>query len=231
MQESDDTRNLAELFSRAAKVSRSKIDAAIKENDIISIIKNPALIPGTTDAERRRIEDLIEFTGLYEAVRTMGDLGFQITGPEGAYQYFAQSMSNLTHERIDMILLDTRHRIIKRMTLADGTLAGAAVYAQKIARTALIYNANSVILAHNHPSGDSRPSIPDEETTAALNECFKTIGVEFVDHLVIGKNGYTSIREHSPDVFAEGEENYYSDGLQSYFFETLEKIQGGKGRR
>lgn len=194
MQRDDDNRDLLEFFSRAAKIPRARLDEAAKEHSVMDIIKCPALFKATP-AETRRIHDILTFVGTYESVLSQEGLGYQITCSADAYAYLKPSMDGLTYERVELLLLDTRHRVLKRVCVSEGGLAGCGVYTQKLLRQALLYNASSVMVTHNHPSGDSRPSPDDVTTTRALDKAFHAIGVDLLDHLVIGKNQYSSLKE------------------------------------
>ena len=191
MQRDDDNRDLLELFSRAAKIPRARLDEAAKEHSVTEIIKCPALFKAT-EAETRRINDILAFMGTYESVRSQEGLGFQISCAEDAYAYLKPSMDGLSYERLDVLLLDTRHRVLKRVCIAEGGLSGCNVFAQKLLRQALLYNASAVMISHNHPSGESRPSQDDISTTRTLGKAFNTIGVDLLDHIVIGKNQFSS---------------------------------------
>ena len=195
MQKTNDERNLAEIYSRAARVPRRKIDEALEKNTILEVIQNHYLITDATPTERRRMEDLTSFCSLYESATKMAQASYQIGGPADAFNYLAPEMRGLSCERVDMLLLNTRHRVIKRETLSIGSLAGAGVTPQKVIRTAVIYNAAGVVIAHNHPSGDSKPSPDDINTTKAIAKALDLVGIDLVDHLVIGNNNYASMKE------------------------------------
>lgn len=193
MQKIEDEKNLVEIFSRAARIPRRKIDEALKKATILEVIENHFLITDATSSERRRMEELISFCSLYESTSKMEKTGYQIFSPEDTYNYLAPEMKGLSYERVDMLILNTRHRLIKRETIATGDLTSAVPGFQKIARTAVIYNAAYIILAHNHPSGNPQPSEGDIAITRNIVKAFDTVGIEFVDHLVIGRNSFKSM--------------------------------------
>ena len=194
MQKDDDNRDLLELLSRSARIPRAKLDEAMKEHSALDLIRCPALFSATA-AEIRRINDIKEFTFLFERARAHEGLNYQVGGPRDAYNYLSPGMDELKYERFDLLMLDTRHRVIKRECISEGGLNYASVNCQKLLRTALLYNAAAVMLCHNHPSGDSKPSPDDINTTKSLCKAFELCSIEVVDHIVIGRNEFSSFKE------------------------------------
>lgn len=114
-----------------------------------------------------------------------------------AEAYIGPSMRHLEQETLMVLLLDTRHRVIEAQTIATGALNVVSARMGDVFRAAVRRNCAAVILAHNHPSGDAQPSNDDLRLTKAAVDAGKVLGVEVLDHLVIGRwgDGYTSIRE------------------------------------
>jgi DNA repair protein RadC len=84
--------------------------------------------------------------------------------------------------------LDSKNRVISREVVSVGTLNMCLVHPREVFRTAISRNANSVIVAHNHPSGDPDPSDEDHKVTDQLVEAGKIVGIEVLDHVVVGKD-------------------------------------------
>jgi len=91
--------------------------------------------------------------------------------------------------------LDTKNRIIKRELHTIGSINSSAVYPREVFRSALLYNATSIICVHNHPSGDTKPSQSDDDITEELVKAGKIIGIEVLDHLIVSKQGYYSFAD------------------------------------
>lgn len=91
--------------------------------------------------------------------------------------------------------LDTKHRLISFEELSRGTIDSAAVYPREVVKAALKHNAAAVILAHNHPSGDTEPSDADRTLTTRLKDALALIDIRVLDHLIIGVGAY-SFAEH-----------------------------------
>lgn len=97
-------------------------------------------------------------------------------------------------ERVSALFLDSRFRKIREQEIYVGTVDHAAVSAREVIGYALDANALKVILFHNHPSGDPTPSMHDVEFTARLKEWMRSISVELLDHLIVGKYGFLSMK-------------------------------------
>lgn len=119
----------------------------------------------------------------------------QIGGPKDAITIFENEMTHLKKEEVHTLLLDTRHRVIRHVTISSGGLASAGIYPRELLREAIKANAAAFVLAHNHPSGDPKPSPDDIATTKALQKAADLIGIELVDHIVVGHGSCVSLKE------------------------------------
>ncbi len=98
-------------------------------------------------------------------------------------------------EQFGVVLLDSRHRLVRAQALTVGTLDCSVVHPRDVFRTALEANAASVVVFHNHPSGDPTPSPEDEALTRRLAAAGTLLGVDVLDHLVLADASYFSFRE------------------------------------
>lgn len=115
--------------------------------------------------------------------------------PETIAQYYMQDMRHLEKEHLMLILLDSKCSLIKDCTLTVGTVNTSLVNTRDIFAQALKYNAVSIILLHNHPSGDATPSRNDLAVTQRIREAGVIMGIHLIDHIIIGDNSYTSLKE------------------------------------
>ena len=99
-------------------------------------------------------------------------------------------------ERFYVICLDSRRKILHTSKISEGTVNDAAVSPRMVAEKALRYQATSVLLCHNHPKGSVKPSFDDINLTARLKRMLEPLGVEVVDHIIIGENEYFSFFEN-----------------------------------
>jgi DNA repair protein RadC len=97
-------------------------------------------------------------------------------------------------EQFRVLFLDTRNRLIEDVEMSRGTIDHAPVYTREVVDKALRLGAKSMILVHNHPSGDPTPSSADIAMTKEISAAAKPLGIALHDHLVIGRNGHTSFR-------------------------------------
>lgn len=98
-------------------------------------------------------------------------------------------------ETFAVLLLSTRNRVLGLHPAHEGTLDGAAVHPREVFKAAILRNAAAIIVGHNHPSGDPEPSEEDTRITAKLVEAGEILGIEVLDHLIIGEGRLVSLRE------------------------------------
>ena len=109
--------------------------------------------------------------------------------------YLHDRISNLDHEEVWAVFLSGRHSVISEMMLSKGTLSQTSIDCRTVLRNSLLVNASSVILLHNHPSGDPRPSQQDIHFTDRLNKACSLMDIKLLDHIVVGENGYFSFAD------------------------------------
>ncbi|MCA9933365.1 MAG: DNA repair protein RadC [Anaerolineales bacterium] len=119
----------------------------------------------------------------------------QITSPATAANYLMPDMAFLEQEHLRLILMDTRNRVLSSPTIFVGSLNSAVVRLADLFRAAIKENAASLIAAHNHPSGDPSPSPEDIHVTRELVRAGHLLGIEVLDHVIIGRQRYVSLKE------------------------------------
>lgn len=119
----------------------------------------------------------------------------QITSPREAAQFLMPEFSARPVEQFGLLMLDTRHRVIRTAVLTVGSLDGTAVQPREVFRQALMASAAAVVLFHNHPSGDPQPSGEDVELTRRMVAAGLLMGVQVIDHVVLGDGRYCSLQE------------------------------------
>ncbi len=122
-------------------------------------------------------------------------LSYTIRSPRDGANYVMESMRHLNQEHLLVLFLNTKNQIIHKQTIFVGSLNASIVHPREIFREAVKRSAASIICAHNHPSGDPTPSQEDIYVTKRLVEAGRIMGIELLDHLIIGNLKYTSLKE------------------------------------
>lgn len=108
--------------------------------------------------------------------------------------YLAIDMAHLTHERVRVLYLDSRNRLILDQQVHDGTINEASIHPREVIGTAYNRGASAVILVHNHPSGNPEPSKADIQITQRLVEAGRLMNITVHDHVIVGREGHVSLR-------------------------------------
>lgn len=116
--------------------------------------------------------------------------------PEATRRFLLAQLRDRHYEVFCCLFLDNRHRLLGFEEIFRGTIDGANVYSREIVRQTLLYNAASVLVAHNHPSGSIEPSPADEGVTRRLRQALSLIEVRLLDHFVVGDGKCYSFSEH-----------------------------------
>ena len=116
-----------------------------------------------------------------------------ITSPLQIYKLLKYSIGFAENELFSVILLNSKSQLISKKILTEGIVNRAIVYPRQIAEYALKEKAVYVVIAHNHPTGDSSPSQKDIELTQHIKESLDTLGIILKDHIIVCKNEYTSL--------------------------------------
>ena len=111
------------------------------------------------------------------------------------YEFLRPSMENLDREHFVVIHLDIRNQVIGVEETSIGSTASAPVYPKEVLKGALLANALGIIVAHNHPSGEVEPSAEDRALTKNLKQACELVGINLVDHIIVGHEKYTSFAD------------------------------------
>lgn len=134
------------------------------------------------------------FEAAAKQARAIMDSKPKINSPDDLVQYISPTLALADREEFHVISLDTKHRLIADDTLYVGTVNQAPVRIAEVFRSAIVNNATSIIVAHNHPSGDPTPSAADVSITDDIIAAGKLLDIELLDHLVIGMGAHVSLR-------------------------------------
>jgi len=134
-----------------------------------------------------------EKVGRYELPRAIVD-------SQDAYKAIITitSIEEEAQEVFGILILNTKNKIVAVHEISRGTLNNSIIHPREVFKPAVIHNAAAIICFHNHPSGDPEPSRDDIEVTKRLAEAGKIMGIEVLDHIVVGEDRYVSLKETSP---------------------------------
>ena len=118
-----------------------------------------------------------------------------VLSPKEVYELITEYLQGTDREHFIAIFLDSRSAVIGMHTVSVGTLTESLVHLREVFKGAILANAASIIVAHNHPSGEPLPSEADLGVTTKLTESGRLLGIPLEDHVVIGPEGFTSFRQ------------------------------------
>ena len=119
----------------------------------------------------------------------------KITSPEIVFQKFGSQMGALKKEIFKILLLNSANVLIRDYKVTEGTLNASLVHPREVFYPAITDSAASVILLHNHPSGETKPSLEDRNITRQLVSSGKLLDIPVLDHIIISEDGYFSFKE------------------------------------
>ncbi len=121
--------------------------------------------------------------------------GLKITDPERVFRYFEPLLSHLKKEMFLILALNSGNKLIRQVKKSEGSLNASLVHPREVFRPVILQCAASIILVHNHPSGEVHPSGEDKTITKRLVEAGRLMDIPVLDHIIIGHNQYFSFRE------------------------------------
>jgi DNA repair protein RadC len=119
-----------------------------------------------------------------------------IRGPEAIAKLARKIIKENGKEHLIMFCLDGNHSVVAYNVVAVGTATSAPVHPREVFQPAIMTGAVSIVLCHNHPSGNVEPSREDLSVTKTLLEASKYLGIKFLDHVIVGQDAYHSMHEH-----------------------------------
>ncbi len=119
----------------------------------------------------------------------------KISSSRDVYDLFLAELTDLYYEQFFILLLDRANKVIRKINISQGGVSGTVADPKKIFKTALDYNTSSIILAHNHPSNNLKPSPADIQLTKKLSAAGKVLEIPVLDHLIVGSENYFSFAD------------------------------------
>lgn len=176
-----DCKQQAKALMKKFKTLRGVIDADKEELCEINEVgpKNIFGIRFVREISEKYLEDRIIKQEIYRT-------------PQDVFNYLYVSMRGLKKEVFKTLFLDVKNRLIATEKMFKGTVSSSVVYPREIVKRAIKKDASSVILVHNHPSGDPTPSPEDRRITRDVVDALEAVDIKVLDHIIIGDNRYFS---------------------------------------
>lgn len=150
-------------------------------------------IPGIGQVKAIQMKCIAELAKRISATAYRKNL--QVNEPGTIAAYYMEQMRHETKEKLTAAMFDARNRFLGDEVISVGTVNASLVSPREIYLKALKCQAVNVIILHNHPSGEAKPSDEDIRVTLRVAECGRMLGINLADHIIIGDNSYTSLRE------------------------------------
>lgn len=156
-------------------------------------IEELSSIKGVGLAKAAQIKAAIELGKRLRGLRNSNKI--KITSPRDVFNLIGEDMRYLKKEFLRIILLNTKNIVIDIKDISIGSLNSSIVHPREVFNEAIRKSSSSIIICHNHPSGDPEPSMEDINITKRLFEVGKVVGIELLDHIIIGDGCYISLKE------------------------------------
>lgn len=150
-------------------------------------------LKGIKTAKAAQLLALAEISKRFRSYRSGEE--YKITQPKDGAEFVMESMRYLKQEVLKVLMLNTKNIIIHVKDVSLGSLNSSIVHPREVFAEAVKKSCASIIVCHNHPSGDPSPSSEDISITHRLKECGKILGIELLDHIIIGNGIYISLKE------------------------------------
>lgn len=195
------TAELLAVILRTGNNSMSAIDLAtmllVKSEGLMGLIeKTPqdlCRIKGIGPAKVAQLKAAVEL-GRRLACEVSTPKGV-VSSPADVYNLLKERMRYYDREYFTAVLLNTKHHIIGVEIISIGSLNASLVHPRELFKSCIKRSAAALIVAHNHPSGDPTPSAEDREITRRLAEVGKIVGIQVLDHIIIGEKDFVSLKE------------------------------------
>lgn len=162
--------------------------AGVFNADPAALARHPGM--GETSAAALRIVAL----AARRLARTEATAQPMLSSWRALIDYLTIDMAHLTVERVRVLYLDTKNRLIRDEHVSDGSIDEAAIHPREVIRRALDLGATAIIVVHNHPSGSPEPSRADIQITNRIAEAGRLLGITVHDHVIIGREGHVSLK-------------------------------------
>jgi DNA repair protein RadC len=155
--------------------------------------KNPAVLADTFNIPVVKAAQIVACSELGRRFFQKNDLAVPVIRTAREVFDYVRDMQSLGKEHLRGIYLNTHCKVIHDEVISIGTVDASIIHPREVFKPAVEYSAAGLILVHNHPSGDLRPSENDVEITEKIFQAGKLLGIDLIDHVIVTKNGFSSI--------------------------------------
>lgn len=191
--------NDAELLSIILGIKPETIKEAVAEyNSVPNFINNYSVkdilkIKGLGKGTITKLEALWELYNRFSINKKL-EKNYIISKPEDIYDLVKDDMKYFEQEHFRILMLNTKNILINIKDIFIGASDSSVIETRKVFKEALKYNAKNITICHNHPSGDPNPSKEDINISLKIKEAGKIIGIDLLDHIIIGDNRFVSLK-------------------------------------
>lgn len=191
--------NDAELLSIILGIKSETIKEAVAEyNSVPNFINNYSVkdilkIKGLGKGTITKLEALWELYNRFSINKKL-EKNYIISKPEDIYDLVKDDMKYFEQEHFRILMLNTKNIVINIKDIFIGASDSSVIETRKVFKEALKYNAKNITICHNHPSGDPDPSKEDVNISLRIKEAGKIIGIDLLDHIIIGDNRFISLK-------------------------------------
>ncbi len=194
----------AELLAILIRTGNKELNAVQLGQAIIDKADNIRYLQDLTFEELKSINGIGQTKALQikaalelsNRIASYKPLKYKIKNPWDIYKYYMESLRYQYKEIFKVVLLNTKNEVITDVDISIGTLNSSLVHPREVFREAIRRSSNKIILLHNHPSGNAEPSKEDKNITNRLKDCGELVGIEVIDHIIIGDGVYFSFKEN-----------------------------------
>ncbi len=163
-------------------------------NGLLSLAPEEIMsLKGIGKAKASQIIAICELSKRFRAYKSGEE--HKIHQPKDVANLFMEEMKNFKEEHLRIVMLNTKNVVIAVKDASIGSLNSSIVHPREIFAEAIKKSSASIVVCHNHPSGDPTPSSEDIQVTQRLKECGKILGIDLLDHIIIGNGIYVSLKE------------------------------------
>lgn len=157
-------------------------------------MKEMTKIKGVKETKASQILAIAELFRRFNSYKSCNEFK-RISSPKDVANMLYGEMGTINQEVLKLIILNTKNEVVKIKDVFKGSLNSSLVHPREIFNEAISSSAASIIICHNHPSGDPTPSSEDIKVTTRINQSGDIIGIKLIDHIIIGRNNYVSLKE------------------------------------